>query len=476
MKKKRRLLQSDLLWAGAALLLIILQFWWLPGEDGSAGDSYSNTIDGKLGLYRILTQLCQQVERDVSHIVPKASDATMVLIAPDRYPTDAEQQEMYNFVINGGNLLFAPRWLPPEGLLAAPDSNERVNEVRIPSLSIRISPRSWLEHMVAAEPSNPVPPSNGAASDAAQTEGSGLEKASTSESLADTSSESGGEASKVTPAGTPSDPAELNVGAEEEQPGTQVTVQGAIVSGSVEIRTSGKILVPTNPTSEILLTSGNGDVEAATWNVGRGRVVVCSTADVFSNRCLLLPAERRVAIRLVERATSGAEDDGRLGDARIVIAEYYNASDAWQNTGILFSPAMRIGMLQLLLVTVLSIWMSFHRFGPAQDVATQQRRSLTESAEAVGNLQYRLRDGGGVIRGYLEYMRSQLRRRYGSLLRLEQPDQIANRSNLSAQEVQDQLTEAHRLARTPELSQARTAAMLRWLSGVQQRLSGKRDP
>ncbi len=107
MKKKRRLLQSDLLWAGAALLLIIMQFWWLPGEDGSAGDSYSNTIDGKLGLYRTLTQLSGKVERDVTRVVPQDSSATMLLISPDRYPTDAEQQELYSFVASGGNLLFA---------------------------------------------------------------------------------------------------------------------------------------------------------------------------------------------------------------------------------------------------------------------------------------------------------------------------------------------------------------------------------
>ena len=63
MKKKRRLLQSDTFWGLAAALLVLLQFWWLPGEDGSAADSYSTTVDGKLGLYRTLSQLFPQVTR-----------------------------------------------------------------------------------------------------------------------------------------------------------------------------------------------------------------------------------------------------------------------------------------------------------------------------------------------------------------------------------------------------------------------------
>ena len=61
MKKKRRLQRSDRIWAGAALLLVLLQFWWLPGEDGSAADSYSTTVDGKLALYRLASRLFPRV-------------------------------------------------------------------------------------------------------------------------------------------------------------------------------------------------------------------------------------------------------------------------------------------------------------------------------------------------------------------------------------------------------------------------------
>ncbi len=300
MKKKRRLLQSDLLWAGAALLLIIMQFWWLPGEDGSAGDSYSNTIDGKLGLYRTLTQLSGKVERDVTRVVPQDSSATMLLISPDRYPTDAEQQELYSFVASGGNLLFAPRWLPPEGWVEAPEDEQAEHEVTIPSLSIRINPRSWLEHSFGGAPGRITPPgsttgntpSNPPASqpDESGTSGTTGEpsdaKTPASQSATNDNSGTGSDPGSatpdgVTPSGTVPDPSKADVLNEDQKPGTDVSVQGTIVSSPVEIRTSGRLDLPDHLSPEVLLSSSSGDVEAATWNIGLGRVVVCSTADIF---------------------------------------------------------------------------------------------------------------------------------------------------------------------------------------------------
>lgn len=499
MKKKRRLLQSDMLWGGLVLLLIILQFWWLPGEDGSAADSYSNTIDGKLGLYRTLSQLFPEVTRDTTRVVPEKPDATILLISPDRYPTDAEQQTLYQYVYNGGNLLFAPRWLE------SPAFVEQGKDVQIPRLGIRISPRHWMENAfrrasqraggTGTIPATPVT-SDGAADagkdsttntsdpESPDSKSPGMQESTDGEPSGaqptdPTVSDSSGPVTTtgpdgVTPSGTTPDPSKAEILTEEDY-GDQVKAEGSVVSGSVELRTTGRVQLPSQFEGEVLLTSGEGDVDAATWNVGMGRVVVCSTADIFSNRSMLYPQERRLAVRLVERCAARVDGDLPVDESSIVIAEFFNTSDAYQNAGILFSPAMRVGSLQLLLVTVLSIWMAFHRFGPAQHVTTSQRRSLTESAEAVGNLQYRLSDGGAVIHGYLEYIRSQLRRRYGSLLRLEQPDAIANRADMNETEVKDQLKEAHELARTASVTSSKTASTLRWLSHLQQRLSGRRD-
>jgi len=80
-----------------------------------------------------------------------------------------------------------------------------------------------------------------------------------------------------------------------------------------------------------------------------------------------------------------------------------------------------------------------------------------------------------VIRGYLEYIRSQLRRRYGSLVRLDQPEALASRAGMDVEEVRTRLAEAQSLAESVSLSPEKTAASIRWLALFQQRLSGIRE-
>ncbi|MEY2725522.1 MAG: hypothetical protein RLZZ458_1389, partial [Planctomycetota bacterium] len=99
MKKKRKRLQPDALWAAGAAFLVLLQFWWLPGTPGSAHDSFSTSVDGKLGLYRTLSQLFPRVERERKLPVPDAN-CTLLIIGPDRLPTASEQTKLSLFVQN----------------------------------------------------------------------------------------------------------------------------------------------------------------------------------------------------------------------------------------------------------------------------------------------------------------------------------------------------------------------------------------
>jgi hypothetical protein len=480
MKKKRRLLQSDTFWGLAAALLVLLQFWWLPGEDGSAADSYSTTVDGKLGLYRTLSQLFPQVTREAVKVVP-AQSATFILIAPDRYPNEKEQQQLYEFVYNGGNLLFAPNWMSYEW--ATPD--EPPPEVYLPSLGIHLKYRSDSTIAAAiAAAATPVPGATPASPGTIPEDGSTTAEEASSpstdspETVGSTPATDGSAKSNPAAGSTPVTTANTGVTADDEKEGRGVAVHASssLVSDYVDFQSTAELLLPSQLTTETLLTSANGTVEAATWQMGSGRIVVCSSADLFSNRAMLFKGSRRLAVRMVERC-SAKEDEYSTSNAQpaIVISEYFNASDSFQNTGILFSPTLRIGTLQLLLVAILGIWMAFHRFGPALYVTNSQRRSLTESAQAVGNLQYRLSDGGIVVRSYLDYMTSRLRRRYGSLLRLDQPEQIANRAGMDVEEVRAQLHEAHLMAESGQLPSAKAAAMLRWLAKLQQRLEGIRE-
>ncbi|MFN9974162.1 MAG: DUF4350 domain-containing protein, partial [Phycisphaerae bacterium] len=113
MKKSNQLQRSDLCWGLAFLTILILQFWWLPGEKGTATDSYSSTVDGKLGLYQVLRSLYSDVERDPMKLCPESA-TSLLMIAPDRYPSETEKLELYEFVAGGGTLLMAPHWGDPE--------------------------------------------------------------------------------------------------------------------------------------------------------------------------------------------------------------------------------------------------------------------------------------------------------------------------------------------------------------------------
>lgn len=479
MKKKRRLLQSDTFWGLAAALLVLLQFWWLPGEDGSAADSYSTTVDGKLGLYRTLSQLFPDVTREAVKVLP-AQSATLILVAPDRYPNEKEQQQIYEFVYNGGDLLFAPNWLSYEWTAL----NEPPPEVLLPSLGIHLKYRSNITLAAAiaavattapgATPATTTPDGATTAEDPSSSTTTDSQNTASSTPATD-----GSPLTNPTAGSTPVTTANTGVTAEDNKDGRGVAVHASssLVTDYIDFQATAELQLPTLFTTETLLTSSNGTVEAATWQLGSGRVLVCSSADLFSNRAMLFKGSRRLAVRMVERCSAKEEDEYSTSNSQpaIVISEYFNASDSFQNTGILFSPTLRIGTLQLLLVAILGIWMAFHRFGPALFVTNSQRRSLTESAQAVGNLQYRLSDGGTVVRSYLDYMTSRLRRRYGSLLRLDQPEQIANRAGMDVEEVRAQLHEAHLMAESGQLPSAKAAAMLRWLARLQQRLEGIRE-
>ncbi len=466
MKKKRRLLRSDTFWGLTAALLVLLQFWWLPGEDGSAADSYSTTVDGKLGLYRTLSQLFPRVDRDALLVVPEER-ACLVLTSPDRYPNDQEQSQLYEFVYSGGTLVFAPNWDDPEC------------EMRL--LGIHTTKRIWTDSTTVT-PTTPLVVSTTPAGDAkmpAESPKPGeIEKTLDETEASDKNQISSPEEmlQKKTPGLTPApglDPSQEEI-EEFSTPGEIVNASSDLVDGSVEWNSSADLEVPSYLATETLVTSTSDRVEVATWPMGNGRVVACSSPDIFSNRSMLYRDSRRLAVRLVERGYLHGRDNYSQ-NTPIVLSEYFNASDSYAQTGVLFSPSLRIGTLQLVLVAVLGIWLSFYRFGPAEEVSTLQRRSLTESAQAVGNLQYRLNDGGAVIRSYLEYIRSQLRRRYGSSVRLDQVESLANRAGMDVDEVRTRLTEAQTLAETAQLSPDKTASSLRWLASFQSRLTGNRD-
>lgn len=464
MTKKRRLLQSDVMWAAAAVMLVMLQFWWIPGDAGSAADSYSNTVDGKLGLYHVLSQLFPEVERESESLIPW-NRSELMIIGPDRYPSTQEQQQLYSFVTGGGTLVFAPKY-----------ADVNVDLTLLGIKTIARSADSVTESLAAIGSSQSSPLPAGATTDSTSEEAKSDGKAAPVDSVdSDSGSENGATGD------SPPGPVPATTTSAAESPLTifetaQVTANSTLNDGTVSFRSSA-VVVTAGEDWEKIVTSLSGQTLVAARPVGFGQILVCASPDIFSNRSLLQKDGCRLAVRIVERgrtAPHAPEWIKSAGPPGIVISEYFNASDSFRGTGVLLSPALRMGTLQMLLVAVLAIWLAFHRFGPAKYVMHSRRRTLTESAQSVGNLQYRLRDKGTIVGHYLEYMNSQLRRRYGSLLRVDDMPALARRSGMAEEEVRENLQRAKELVSRRSVSSAEASRSIRWLCRLMQGLNGIR--
>jgi hypothetical protein len=413
--KKMRSLQADSVWAAGVALLILLQFWWLPGSPGSTVDSYSNGTDGKLGLYRALGRLFPRVEREKERPVPDSS-CTLLIIGPDRSPTIAEQRQLAEFVKSGGTLLFAPSMTEPA--------------VELPELAISLDALNPQEDF--------------------------------------------GDASSAQPSGSPPSPGASLV-AKSLSSAREVSCASLFSEDSTKLIVASRLkYVPYNGRG---LASSGGMQLAASWELGYGRMIACTTPDFFSNRSLLSESGGRFAVRLAALGAlqpTALQQQGfaTFDKSRIVISEYFNATDAMLGAGVLFSSGLRIGTLQLILTAALALWLGFHRFGPARLDLRLQRRSLTDTARAVGNLQYRSGDGGALVSARLDYLRGQLRRRYGSSVSLQNRASLVRISGLPFEEVSARLDLAERQSGQSRLPVTDAAVTIRWLGQLQQALSG----
>lgn len=461
MKKKRRL-QADAIWAAGAALLILLQFWWLPGSPGSTVDSFSTGIDGKLGLFRALDRLFPHVEREKERPIPD-SNCTLLIIGPDRLPTAAEQTRLAAFVNRGGTLLFAPSLTEPT--------------VDLADLQINLTGLDPRESFGAPTPGSSAVPVESPPQATASAPPSGDAAAASAE---DDSSNPATPAAPVNPA-TPVVPTTPSVQPGNESADLQLAVTREVLcespysAGTAELTVGSRFTwLPTD--SEVLAESGKAAM-AASWELGAGRVIVCTTPDFFSNRSLLMPAASRLAVRLaawgiLQPSTYQEEGWAFFDKSRIVISEYFNTTDSMLGAGVLFNSGLRVGTLQLILAAALALWLGFHRFGPAEQDLRLQRRSLTETARAVGDLQYRSSDGGALVSARLDYLRGQLRRRYGSAVSLENRASLTRLSGLTAEEVSSRLNLAERQSSHPRLPVSDAAVTIRWLSQLQQAVLG----
>ena len=479
--KKKQIQRSDVLWLAAAALLILLQFWWLPGDPRTPDDSFSNTVSGKRGLYETLQVLSEQelmppVRRESAQLIPDDADM-LVIISPDRYPDEHEQSELVSFVANGGTLFFAPNWTEPDCEIprlnlttqdrffredehsvstASAPGNQQQLEAEIEQLSKQLDdggtadsgeestePETSTVEAPKEDPNVNEDDAKEEDDDIIQSEAERVVRRSTT----------------ISTVNSPDD-IELRV--------SSLTVTSPLVEGSVPWRTRAAVDVPQDG-AEVLVETVGGAPQAASWQYGSGWVIVSASPDVFSNSSLLFPDRAELAVRLIEH---GHNAGPVTNYGNVVVSEFLNSSDKYHGTAVLMSPALRSGTLQLLLTALLVGWFGFHRFGPAEKVLTSQRRSLEESAAAVGNLHFRTNGGSEAVRSYLDYMTVQLQKHFGPSVRLDNTSVIASRTGLDGNEVDEAIRKAMRMAKSSSVSNSAAGTCVRQLSEILDRLKG----
>lgn len=470
--KIRLLKRADACWLAGVALLLLLQFWWLPGNPGTPSDTYSATVEGKRGFFQTLESLSgagllPPVRREANQLIPD-DQCTLVILSPDRYPNENEQRELATYIRKGGTLLFAPHWATPD--------------CKLPTLSIDIQSRYYYEEdLVTAKTPPPTgtlpattPASGGSPSDSslplqAEAEESELESELETEvvpvpdgQMAEAEEDSDKETAAdmlrnaIQPGQTQSTPVPPNtptVDADDDDYNllkiADFRTTSPLVNGSVPWRTRASM--DTDHTrATVLVTSTQGTTQAASWSYGNGRVVVSASPDVFSNSSMLDESRAELAVRLVEHANETLADGiPSLESSPIVLSEFLNSSEAYRGTAVLLGPALRSGTLQLITIAVLAGWFGFHQFGPPRRTNASQRRSLTESASTVGNLQFRTNSGDEAALRYLDYFKARLQRIFGRSISIEDTSAvtaIATRAGMEAQDVQRMISGAIRVA------------------------------
>lgn len=496
MKKKRRLQRADVGWLSAVGFLVLLQFWWLPGDPGTPDDSFSNAIEGKRGLYLTLDRLSQRgllppVRRETGQLVPEQS-ATLLLLGPERYPDDHEQQRLYEFVVQGGSLVLAPNWQRPDFSMAA--------------LGVEVNREYFREEDTIAGPaSNAAPPAPGAPPIDAPGESLPAERETEATPENPGADRGSGRRKPISAAkrratlvavqtdrdaalqSEPDQVLEKSVNPDSDRlspPGSvdppdnrdQLPRISHLRTGSqlidYEVPWRTRASISPRFSSEVLVKTGQGTVQAAAWWLGAGMVVLSASSDVFSNRAMLDPEQAELAVRLITYAADHQESRRTGRTPPIIVNEFLNVSQSYRGTAVLLSPSLRSGTLQLITIALLAGWLGFHRFGPPCRTTADQRRSLTESAIAVGNLQFRTESGSEMVRAYLDFARTQLRQLFGPSVRLNDTRRIALHCGLEEEEVQRRLHAAE-ASLQENVTPGRAAVLIRDLADLLNRLSGR---
>jgi hypothetical protein len=207
----------------------------------------------------------------------------------------------------------------------------------------------------------------------------------------------------------------------------------------------------------------NDSAQVIRQPVGAGRLIVASSDFIFNNVALAEGNNGVLAFRILELAEPGGP---------VYFDESLNAAGPPKIVGILFDEPLRPLTLQLIIFSILFVWMGGRRFGPPSVERATRRRSLNEHAEALGNLHFKAGSGGRVVGFYLDYFRQELRLTHE---KSREARVLAERARVGKDTVKHLLTQAEQATKNPNLAPAKAAWLVKSLAHLKkeaERLKG----
>jgi hypothetical protein len=407
---------ASFLWL-ATLAAVLCLHVWFPRIDVAVNDTYNVDFGGRNALYQFAQRLAKRrlgsVDRNHQPLASRLDvldeDSTLCLLGPARYPSPQEWQALLKWVGGGGNLLIAARW------------NDA--EMTIPGLKAGV--KSTVEKKSFRPP--------------------GADK-------------------RKKPAGSPSDGGSGSSDDEQSSPFTKQVTFAVPVTTTLDPRvdftwkTEGVVEAPA--AAEVLVKSAAGP-QAVRLHHGQGAIVLVASDFIFSNAALNERGHTNaiLAVKLLEAA--GATDS-------LVFDESLNETGTPRVVGVLLDPSLRPTTIQLVALIVLFGWRGNRRFGGVLPQSSPPRHDVADHTNSLGNLYYKAHHGTGVLREYLDQLKTELRLRYAAGHERRVLLSIAQKANLSIEEVQQILGEAEAAVRKPKLSRREAAAHIRKLAQLRQ--------
>lgn len=407
---------ASVLWLAALATALSLHVWF-PRIDADVNDTYNVDVGGRNALYQFAERRMGYVVRNHEQLVNRLDglddDSTLCLLGPARYPSPREWQALLTWVNGGGKLLVAARWhdadLTIPGIEAHVKSTAVKQPIKLPGADNRKEPES-------------SPSDSGTKSSSDENATPAAEHVAVAISVTTTLA-----------------------------PGTDFTWKTEGVIDAPNFNTSG---------AEVLVKTAGGP-QAVRIHHGLGSIVLVASDFVFSNVALNERGHKNgiLAVKLLEAA--GTADS-------LVFDESLNETGTPKVVGVLLDPVLRPTTIQLVALIVLFGWRGNRRFGGLLPKSSPPRHDVADHTNSLGNLYYKAHHGTGVLREYLDQLKTELRLRFaaGHERRILLP--IAQKANMSLDEVQFVLGAADAAARKPRLSRREAAVHIRKLAHLRQ--------